>query len=316
MTDNLAIGSQPKILVVDDDPLNLAVLDAILQEESYQVVQASGGPAALAAIQQNTKAFDVIVLDRLMPDMNGLEVMAQLKVNERTQWTPVIMATAAGTPQEMCEGVEAGVFFYLVKPFEADTLVRMVRVAWEEGQKWQSIRRSLAAPSHSVQFLQHGQFVIHDMHDATAMGIFLAQACADPDRVAFGLNELLSNAVEHGNLGIGFDQKTQLQADDRWEEEIERRLGLPENMSKNVVVEVDRSSEGLVITITDEGMGFDWKQYEVLQPERMFDSHGRGIAMAKAMSFQCLEYLGKGNQVRCVVEPKSCRTRQLVGVKG
>lgn len=307
MSESLTNGFQPRILLVDDDALNLDVLREILQEEPYELIQARSGPEALNVIRESRKSFDAIVLDRMMPKMNGLEVMAHLKLDEQTQWIPVIMATAAGTPQEMCEGMEAGVFFYLIKPFEADTLLRMVRAALEERNKWRTIRQSLAAPSQSVQFLQTGHFVIRTMQDATAMGIFLGQACEDPDKVAFGLSELLGNAVEHGNLGIGFKEKTRLQAENMWEAEIERRLWLPENIGKTVGVQVERVSELLTITITDEGVGFDWKEYEVLQPDRMFESHGRGIAMAKAMSFEKMEYHGKGNQVRCIVRSKSSR---------
>jgi len=315
MSESLTIGFQPSILLVDDDALNLDVLKEILQEEPYDLVQARSGSEALGVIRTSRKSFDVIVLDRMMPNMNGLEVMACLKLDEQTQWIPVIMATAAGTPQEMCEGVEAGVFFYLIKPFEADTLRRMVRVALEERNKWRTIRQSLAAPSQSVRFMQHGHFLIRTMEEATALGIFLGQACENPDKVAFGLSELLCNAVEHGNLSIGFHEKTRLQEENRWEAEIERRLGLPENLGKTVGVQVERVSELLTITITDEGVGFDWKEYEVLQPERMFESHGRGIAMAKAMSFEKMEYYGKGNQVRCVVRSKSSRLPPSAGTR-
>ena len=294
----------PHILLVDDEPSNLDVLWEILREEPYRLVQAAGGQEALDIIQFAEDQFDVIILDRMMPGMNGLEMMNRLKQNEKFQWIPVIMATAAGTPEEICEGMEAGVFFYLIKPFEAHTLVRMVRAALEERLKWQGIQQSLHAPVYSVQFLQSGQFSIRTMEEAYALAIFLAQACEDSEKVAFGLNEILCNAVEHGNLGIGFDEKSRLQAENSWEEEIERRLALPEHRSKKVTVQVERGQDTLAVTITDEGAGFDWHHYEVLRPEKGFESHGRGIAMAKALSFQNMEYQGRGNRVRCLVNLK------------
>ena len=294
----------PHILLVDDDPSNRDVLWEILRDEPYRLVQAASGQEALDIIQHATNQFDVIVLDRMMPGMNGLEMMNRLKQNEKFQWIPVIMATAAGTPEEICEGMEAGVFFYLIKPFEAHTLVRMVRAALEDRLKWQGIQQSLNAPVYSVQFLKSGQFQIRTMEEAYALAIFLAQACEDSEKVAFGLNEILCNAVEHGNLGIGFNEKSRLQADNLWEDEIERRLALPEHMSKKVAVQVERGQETLAVTITDEGAGFNWHQYEVLHPGKVFESHGRGIAMAKALSFQEMEYQGRGNQVRCLVTLK------------
>ena len=297
--------TNPRILLVDDEPMNLDVMSAILQEEPYHLTQVTSGNQALEVLRRSAKGFDVIVLDRMMADMNGLEVMAELKMHEAFQWIPVIMATAAGSPQEICEGIETGVFFYLVKPFDAHTLVRMVRAALAERMKWVAIQRSLSAPLHSVQFLQQGQFHIRTMEEAYALAIFLAQGCQEPDKVAFGLNELLCNAVEHGNLGIDFEEKTRLQAENRWEEELAYRMTLQENLLKTVRVQLERIPEGLTFLIVDEGPGFDWTQYEGLHPERLLESHGRGIAMAKAMSFQKMKFLGKGNQVWCQASSKS-----------
>ena len=297
--------TKPRILLVDDDSTNLDVMSAVLQEEPYHLTQVTSGTQALEVLRNSARGFDVIVLDRMMTGTNGLEVMAELKTHEALQWIPVIMATAAGSPQEICEGIEAGVFFYLVKPFDAHTLVRMVRAALAERMKWVAIQRSLSAPLHSVQFLQQGQFHIRTMEEAYALAIFLGQGCQEPDKVAFGLNELLCNAVEHGNLGIDFEEKTRLQAENRWEEELAHRMTLQENLLKTVRVQLERIPEALTFLIVDEGPGFDWTQYEGLHPERLLESHGRGIAMAKAMSFQKMKFLGKGNQVWCQASSKS-----------
>ena len=296
--------TNPRILLVDDDPMYLDIMTAVLEEEPYHLTQVTSGTQALELLRSSAKGFDVIVLDRMMTGTNGLEVMAELKAHEALQWIPVIMATAAGSAQEMCEGIEAGVFFYLVKPFDTHTFVRMVRAALAERMKWVAIQRSLLAPLHSMQFLQQGQFHIRRMEEAYALAIFLAQGCQAPDKVAFGLNELLCNAVEHGNLGIGFEEKTRLQAENHWEEELEYRMTLQENHLKTVRVQVERTHDSLTFLIVDEGEGFDWTQYEKLHPDHLWESHGRGIAMAKAMSFHKMEYLGKGNQVLCLASPK------------
>lgn len=288
------------ILLVDDDALNREVLAEALKEEPFHMVQASNGAQALRVLREYSGRFDAIVLDRLMPDMDGLEVMASLKAHEQWQWIPVIMATGAAAPQEICEGMEAGVFYYLVKPFTASVLVRMIQAAVEEGRKWRRIQESLAAPAKAMDLIRSGRFFFHTMEEGYSLAIFLAQACFDPDKVAFGLNELLSNAVEHGNLGIGFDEKTLLQANETWEREILRRLSLPPYTQKMVEVVVERQTNSLVITITDQGQGFDWQDYDEIRPDRLLESHGRGIAMAKALAFEEMEYLGIGNSVRCV----------------
>ena len=291
----------PRILIVDDDEVNLDVLVECLKDESYELVQAHDGAQALELFLNDPNGFDVMVLDRMMPGMDGLEVMAALKADERLKWMPVVMQTAAASPNEMCEGMEAGVFFYLTKPFDQQTLLRIVRAAVEEGRKWQEFSRHLRAQLQTIGSLQYGRFQIRTVEECADLALLIAQACPKSEKVVFGLNEIILNAIEHGNLQITFDEKTILQEANRWEDEMAYRQSLPENTHKFVEVVFERSFEQIKIRVTDQGTGFDWREYQEIKPERMLGSHGRGIPMAKALSFDNLEYIGSGNQVLCVV---------------
>ena len=86
-----------------------------------------------------------------------------------------------------------------------------------------------------------------------------------------------------------------------WGEEIERRLTLPEYKDKMAVINYTKGQNSITLKITDEGEGFDWQEYMEISPERSTHSHGRGIAMSKMMSFDQMEYIGKGNEVLCTV---------------
>lgn len=291
----------PRILIVDDDDVNLDVLVECLTDESYELVQAHDGAQALDLFRNDPKGFDVIVLDRMMPGMDGLEVMAALKADERFKWIPVVMQTAAASPGEICEGCEAGVFFYLTKPFEQQTLLRIVRAAVEEGRKWQDLAHNLQVQLQAIGSLQYGRFQIRTQEESSELALLLAQACPESEKVVFGLNEIILNAIEHGNLQITFDEKTILQEANRWEDEIAYRQALPENARKFVEVIFERSCDQIKMTVTDQGLGFDWREYLEIKAERMLGSHGRGIPMAKSLSFDHLEFLGTGNQVLCVV---------------
>jgi len=66
-------------------------------------------------------------------------------------------------------------------------------------------------------------------------------------------------------------------------------------------VTLERTPATSIVTIADQGQGFDWKNYVEFSPERVFDLHGRGIAMSKAISFDSLEYCGNGNKVIATV---------------
>ena len=116
-----------------------------------------------------------------------------------------------------------------------------------------------------------------------------------------GLSEMLLNAVEHGNVGITYEEKTGLMAEGMWEQEVLRRLALPENADKQVHVHYEKTHHEILLSIRDEGPGFDWACYLDLSLERASDSHGRGIAMSKMLSFDEISYLGCGNQVVCKV---------------
>ena len=119
--------------------------------------------------------------------------------------------------------------------------------------------------------------------------------------MVFGLTELLVNAVEHGNLGITYEEKTRLREQGRWEEEVASRLAAPEYAEKQVRVSYSRERDQIRVRIEDEGQGFEWQRYVDMDLERAFDTHGRGIAMSRMISFDDVQYLGVGNTVEVTV---------------
>lgn len=83
-----------------------------------------------------------------------------------------------------------------------------------------------------------------------------------------------------------------------WRDEIDRRLGQPPFRARVAQVALDRVPDGLVLTVRDQGAGFDWRRYLTFDPARAQDSHGRGIAMSRVLSFDSVDYVEPGN---CVV---------------
>ena len=148
-----------------------------------------------------------------------------------------------------------------------------------------------------------GSFHYSTLDEAHALAEFLGKACPDPQRATQGLLELFVNAVEHGNLGITYAEKGELVMRGEWQQEVDRRLRQAEYVGRRVEVDCERHATHLRITIRDQGQGFDWSGYLDFDPERAFHLHGRGIAMARRMCFEHLEYQGSGNVV--VVEVAS-----------
>ena len=120
---------------------------------------------------------------------------------------------------------------------------------------------------------------------------------ANPSKAAIGISELLINAVEHGNLEIGFERKSELLREGTWDREIERRLAAPDYASRRVNLSVRRQRDFVVFHVSDDGPGFDWRDFLEVAPSRAFAPNGRGIALARQTSFDGLEYRAPGNRV-------------------
>ncbi len=88
---------------------------------------------------------------------------------------------------------------------------------------------------------------------------------------------------------------------------------LPENQAKRVIVEYECLDDEVRFLITDEGKGFDWKLYMEVDPNRVFDTHGRGIAMAAKISFDSIQYKNCGNEVLAIIkrQPKNNSTNGI-----
>ncbi|MCC6141684.1 MAG: PAS domain S-box protein [Nitrospira sp.] len=151
--------------------------------------------------------------------------------------------------------------------------------------------------AQTMQLLRHGRFELRTLTEARNLAELLAYAFPDPSRAQLGLTELLVNGVEHGNLNLSYDEKSGFLKTGQLDHEVARRMALPEHVRKRVRVLMDRNKTELVLTIIDEGQGFDWRRYLILDDARSDDSHGRGIAMSKSISFDQLEYQEPGNQV-------------------
>ncbi|MEZ0372644.1 MAG: response regulator, partial [Candidatus Sericytochromatia bacterium] len=103
------------ILVVDDVPQNLQVLRSTLQKEGYRIAAANNGQVALRYLQKEIP--DLILLDVMMPEINGFEVCREIKAQEAFQDVPVIFLTARTEVEDVIAGFDAGGVDYITKPF-------------------------------------------------------------------------------------------------------------------------------------------------------------------------------------------------------
>ncbi len=286
-----------RLLVVDDDPITLALLNSILGRKGYQITLAPHGGAAMARLEEDG-SFDAVLLDRQMPELDGMEVLRRMKASSPLKDIPVILQTSMDKEEEIQEGLRAGALYYLVKPLDPRLVLQVVAAAIGERAERRRLWSAMEGVRSAVGLIQRGVFrfqTLHQCHDLTAL---LARACPNPRRSGVGLAELLINALEHGNLGITYQEKSELIEANAWDAEVIRRQELPEHRDKWVTVTLVKSPTRTRIRIQDMGPGFPWQDFQGVSPERMFDSHGRGILLAKYEAFDRIQYLGNGN---CVV---------------
>lgn len=119
-------SGQFKILIVDDDPINLQVLNNHLSLEDYHVFQALNGEQALSVLETGQE-FDLIVLDIMMPRMSGYEVCAKLRQKYPAHQLPVLMLTAKNQVSDLVTGFQFGANDYLTKPFSKDELLTRIK---------------------------------------------------------------------------------------------------------------------------------------------------------------------------------------------
>lgn len=126
--------TRQRILVVDDDEHIRKSLAQYLEMEDFDVDVASSGPEALN--RAGRQAPDLVLLDIMMPGMDGFEVVEKLRQESATRQVPIILLTARGQDTDVIKGYQLGVSSYLTKPFNLDELVDTIREVFEaDGRK-------------------------------------------------------------------------------------------------------------------------------------------------------------------------------------
>lgn len=286
-----------KILIVDDDKFMRDLLNHYLSSAGYTVYSAHDGAQAWDILDNSQHAFDIVLTDRNMPVMDGMQLLAKIKQDSRFTDLPVIFQTAQASREAIVEGLSAGVYHYLTKPYDTAVLMAFVDAAIDEAKRHSFLKKQHADANKALALLDKAEFKFQTLDEAQNLTLLLAELSGNPGRVVTGLSELLVNAVEHGNLGISYREKTELVTSGRWQEEVDSRLRQPQYGHKKVHVRVVREDGAITFSIKDQGRGFDPAPYLEFSPERATDVHGRGIAMSKVLSFDSLEYVGCGNQV-------------------
>jgi adenylate cyclase len=165
------------VLVVDDQPANLRLLDAVLSPRGYRVITAGSGEAALAALKDS--AIDLVLLDIVMPGLDGHAVCRRIRADEKTAFLPVVMITASGD-QEKLIALQSGADDFVTKPLnQAELLARVASLAkvkrYQDTIRRQSVE--LAAWNHQLE--QRVAAQVEELQKASRLRRFLAPQVAE-----------------------------------------------------------------------------------------------------------------------------------------
>ncbi|WP_455930642.1 EAL domain-containing response regulator [Pseudomonas fluorescens] len=180
-------SSPATLLIVDDEPQVRKLLETLLQHEGYQTLTASSGEEALQLVAQQPP--DLILLDIMMPGMDGYEVASQLKGNAATANIPIIMLTALSESEARISGLETGAEEFLSKPVEHIEL-------------WLRVRNLLRLKAHGDQLKTHGQMLEQQLQNQTR------ETVHDLPREA--LENDLRLAVERSDFTLHYQPKVEL----------------------------------------------------------------------------------------------------------
>lgn len=176
--------------------------------------------------------------------------------------------------------------FYLAQPWQAESALAVLASALQS--RLEPLRAGIC----------HGEFSYRTLEQAAVLADGLICGCAQRASIVSGVMELLVNAVEHGNLGFGYDEKGSLKRTGRWEQELATRLQDPGYAARYARVEIWRDGGDMVFTVYDNGSGFDWRSFVDIDLHRLLAPNGRGIALAHMAGFKDITFLGSGNRVR------------------
>ena len=292
-----------EILVVDDQREILSMLKDVLEAKGFEVVTAADGMEAIEAYKEHRPSFTLT--DISMPGMTGLELLKQIKTLNSE--AAVMLMTGAGTETYAIDALRGGAINYFNKPLDINELVETIK------------RYSMLASGFDFE-LYAGRFLVGEtlklelendldqVNNAVQMILNHCRAVFAMDdlfTLRFGLYEMLVNSIEHGNLGITYEQKTKALEQNQLTELINERVIDPDRAARRVHIECMITPEQMACTIRDEGEGFDHSVYSnAPDPEALFEElgvslHGRGI-MLTSLQFDQVQFNDRGNEVRIV----------------
>lgn len=280
--------------MVDDQEALRALLAQLLEREGFDPVQAGDGEKAIEVFKSHSPL--VVVSDIMMPKMDGLTLLNEIKRIDRN--AIVILMTGQGNEEMLLKALRGGATNFFKKPFNVRELI-------EEIRKVVNFRLEAARSTLYSPFLleETKKFVIPSSDSPyfpviNQITLQLPRLMPEDEilNIKVGIEEMITNALEHGNFGISFDEKNKAIEEGRLAELVEARGRQSDAVGRKVTIMSRLAPDLFELTIHDEGAGFDWRKLPAVAPENLLTFNGRGIFLTK-IYFDEVSYNEFGNEV-------------------
>jgi DNA-binding response OmpR family regulator len=284
-----------KVLIVEDDYASRLFLESLLESNNFTFRSAANGIEGLNIFDEYHP--DIVLTDIQMPIMDGLELLEAIR-DKKTD-TVVIIITAFGTENYAIQALHLGANNYLKKPVSSQDLLKLLK-------KYQSYISSKYSPDALPGYLLHRAFKIEFNSEFNKIPKIVDKIIVESNlnvddnirvNIELGLVELVTNAIEHGNLAITYDEKLKALNDGTLDQLYKERTDNIQFRLRKIFVDFTETPEYFQWTVTDEGEGFDWRHLpDPTDQNHILELNGRGIFISKFL-FDEIEYNQKGNSV-------------------
>jgi serine phosphatase RsbU (regulator of sigma subunit)/ActR/RegA family two-component response regulator len=283
------------ILIIDDNVDLLEYLKDFFMIYNYEVILAESGNEGIEKFREFSP--DIVISDIRLPDKSGNIVVKEIKEIDKD--VPIIVITGYSDHNLILSAMKNGAVELLKKPFKPKDLkylISKIEILFKK------IRVKLS--SSFLQWEKRHLKIANDIHIIPSVTDFIfANVDYIFGEISFmkiGLQEILINAIEHGNLEISYDEKQKLLSAGEYNRALKEKSSLPENIEKYVDIKVFSTPEYLKIITEDMGKGFDLSSIPDPQnPENFLNEHGKGIMMT-LNAYDEVTYNKKGNKVTLV----------------
>jgi DNA-binding response OmpR family regulator len=283
------------VLIIEGETTQRTAVEAVVKGWGHRCRTVADAAAARTRLEEAEVAFEVVLLDWGLPNGECRQLLEWIEQEREGADLEVIVQSRGEVPADIRDGINRGAYFYLTKPYEWPQLRALIQAAESSLALKRSLNRRVSEIQDIVSLLDNATLALRELEEAEIVAAHLGAAAGDP-QLGVGILELLLNGIEHGNLGITYEEKTRLRESGEYEVEIARRLGAPEHRDKLVTVEIKRVGDHLDILISDCGPGFDYRSYLTFDRQRVLHSHGRGVLLASGLL--TTNYLDPGNRVQ------------------